>query len=213
MEKVCPVQEIALGESLGHVHYAINYLKNPDAFHLGEKVAIIGAGNVAMDVARTALRKNSREVTIIYRRGHDTVTAEPYEVEYAKVDGARFEFFKSPVEITEDGVMLVSTSEKVNENGDVGIETIEGTEELFEADSVIIAVSQKPRSNIVSTTGGIEIDRFGLVVTDDTGRTTREGVFASGDVVTGAKTVVEAVNFSKRSAQAIESFIKEKYGI
>ncbi len=67
--------------------------------------------------------------------------------------------------------------------------------------------------NIVSTTGGIEIDRFGLVVTDDTGRTTREGVFASGDVVTGAKTVVEAVSFSKRSAQAIESFIKEKYGI
>jgi glutamate synthase (NADPH/NADH) small chain len=200
------------GESLGHVHYAINYLKNPDAFALGKRVAIIGAGNVAMDVARTALRKGALEVTILYRLGQDTMTAEPYEVEYAKVDGARFEFYKVPVEIVEEGVMLVSTTEKVDEAGKKTIETVEGTEELFAADSVIIAVSQKPRANIVSTTGGIKTDKFGLVLTDTEGRTTREGVFASGDVVTGAKTVVEAVNLSKKSAQTIADFVRNKYG-
>lgn len=201
------------GESLGHVHYAINYLKNPDAFALGKRVAIIGAGNVAMDVARTALRKGAQDVTILYRLGQDTITAEPYEVEYAKVDGARFEFYKAPVEIVEDGVQLVSTTEKVDEGGKVTIETIEGTEELFPADSVIIAVSQKPRANIVSTTGGIKTDKFGLVLTDEEGRTTREGVFASGDVVTGAKTVVEAVNFSKKSAQTIAEYVQKKHGL
>ncbi len=200
------------GESLGHVHYAINYLKNPDAFDLGKKIAIIGAGNVAIDVARTALRKTAEDVSIIYRHSPDTMTAEPLEIEYAKIDGARFEFFKVPVEIVEDGVILASTAERKDEAGNITIEKIEGTEELFQADSVIIAVSQRPRANIVSTTGGIQTNRFGLVLTDEHGRTTREGVFASGDVVTGAKTVVEAVHFSKKSAQTIEAFIAEKYG-
>jgi len=200
------------GESLGHVHYAINYLKNPDAFDLGKKIAIIGAGNVAVDVARTALRKTAEDVSIIYRHAPDTMTAEPLEIEYAKIDGARFEFFKTPVEIVEDGVILASTAEKKDEAGNITIEKIDGTEELFQADSVIIAVSQRPRANIVSTTGGIQTNRFGLVLTDEHGRTTREGVFASGDVVTGAKTVVEAVHFSKKSAQTIEAFIAEKYG-
>lgn len=199
------------GESLGHVHYAINYLKNPDAFDLGKKIAIIGAGNVAVDVARTALRKTAEDVSIIYRHGPETMTAEPLEIEYAKIDGARFEFFKAPVEIVEEGVVLASTVEKKDEAGNITIEKVEGTEELFQADSVIIAVSQRPRANIVSTTGGIQTNKFGLVLTDEHGRTTREGVFASGDVVTGAKTVVEAVHFSKKSAQTIEMFIAEKY--
>lgn len=200
------------GESLGHVHYAINYLKNPDAFSLGKKVAIIGAGNVAMDVARTALRKGSQEVSIIYRLGPDSVTAEPHEVEFAKIDGARFEFFKAPVRIVDGGVMLASSREMKTPDGATVVECVPGTEELFPADSVLIAVSQKPRANIVSTSGGIRTDKFGLVLTDEEGRTTREGVFASGDVVTGAKTVVEAVNFSKKSAETIADFIGQKYG-
>ena len=81
--------------------------------------------------------------------------------------------------------MLASTTEKVDEAGNITIEKIDGTEELLPADSIIIAVSQKPRSNIISTTGGIKTNKFGLVVTDNDGRTTREGVFASGDVVSG----------------------------
>lgn len=196
------------GESLGHVHFAINYLKNPDSFDLGKRVVIIGAGNVAMDVARTALRKGSRDVTIVNRLGPETVTADPHEVEFAKADGARFECFKAPVEIVDGGVVLASA--RAHADDPSVVEIVSGTEALFEADSVIVAVSQKPRANIVSTSGGIKTNSAGLVVTSEDGSTTREGVFASGDVVTGAKTVVEAVGFSKKSALRIEAHVRQQ---
>ncbi|WP_320172502.1 NAD(P)-dependent oxidoreductase [Maridesulfovibrio sp.] len=187
------------GETLGNVHYAINYLKNPDVYDLGDRVAVIGAGNVAMDVARTALRKGAREVTVLYRRGEEDMSATGYEREYARLDGVRFEFYRSPVELTEDGVVCVRTAMEQDAEGNSRLKTVEGSEHLFEADSVFIAVSQNPRNNLA----GIEIGRTGLVITDEEGRTTREGIFASGDVVTGARTVAEAVRCSKRSAQAI----------
>lgn len=195
------------GESLGHVNYAIDYLKNPDAYDLGNKLCIIGAGNVAMDVARTALRKGVKEVTIMYRGDMDSITAEKNEVEYAKIDGVRFELFKTPVEIVDKGVIYIETSSALDENGNTVFETINDTRHLFESDSVIVAISQGPRAVIVSTTTGIEIDKKGLVSTDLEGRTTREGVFASGDVVTGAKTVVEAVRLSKNVADAIDAYV------
>lgn len=201
------------GESLGNVHFAINYLKNPDVYNLGKRVCVIGAGNVAMDVARTALRKNSEEVTVVYRRGEEDVPATKYEVEYAKIDGVVFEYYRSPVRIIDNGVIFRKMAKIVSEDGTVTLEEIPGSDELFEADSVIIAASQSARSNIVSSTEGLSTNKFGLVITDECGRTTKEGVFASGDVVTGAKTVVEAVNYSKKTACAIEDFIKEKYGI
>lgn len=191
------------GESLGHVHYAIHYLKNPSVYSLGRKVAVIGAGNVAMDVARTALRKGAREVTVLYRRGEDDMSATKYEYEYAKVDGVRFRFYTSPEEINDDGVVCVETQLKEGEDGRARVEPVEGSEFLFEADSVFIAVSQAPRSNLV----GLEVGKTGLIITDEDGRTTREGVFASGDVVTGAKTVAEAVSRSKRSARAIMDYV------
>ncbi len=198
------------GESLGHVHYAIDYLKNPSSFSLGHKVCIIGAGNVAMDVARTAIRRGAKEVTIMYRRDEADMPASQHEIKYAKLDGVKFEFFKSPVEITDDGVRYYHTQKEMD--GDVErLKVLDETEgasaQLFEADSVIIAVSQGPMSNIVSNTRGIEIGNTGLVATDDCGRTTLDGVFASGDVVTGAKTVVEAVAFSKRVAEAIDAYV------
>ena len=201
------------GESLGHVHFAINYLKNPDVYNLGKKVCIIGAGNVAMDVARTALRKNSSDVTIVYRRGEEDISATKYEIDYAKIDGVAFEFYKSPLRITDQGVIFVQTKKITKDNGEVVITVIPDTEELFAADSVIIAASQNARSNIISNTEGISTSKYGLLITDECGRTTRDGVFASGDVVTGAKTVVEAVHYSKKTACAIEDYIKEKYGI
>lgn len=194
------------GESLGHVHYAIDYLKNPEVYNLGKKVCVIGAGNVAMDVARTALRHRSSEVYIMARRGSESVTAEKVEVEYAKLDGVKFEFYKAPVEITDQGVKFVQT--KVLEDGRLIM--LEGTEAVFEADSVILATGQGPRANIVSTTNGINVTGNGLVATDECGRTTREGVFASGDVVTGAKTVVQAVRVSKIVAQAIDEYVCSK---
>ncbi len=195
------------GESLGNVHYAIDYLKNPEVYDLGESLTVIGAGNVAMDVARTALRKGVKTVTIMARRGEKDMPARAYEVEYAKIDGVKFEYYKSPVEITRQGVvykevMLDETTGKSKE--------VEGSETLFQSDSVIIAISQGPKANIVSNSKGIEIDEAGLVITDEDGKTTREGVFASGDVVTGAKTVVEAVKYSKEVAEMMHQYVLSK---
>ena len=191
------------GETLGHVHYAINYLKNPEVYDLGNKVAIIGAGNVAMDVARTALRKGAEEVTVLYRRGEDDMTATKYEADYAKLDGVQFKFFSSPVEIVDGGIICADTRIEESEDGRGKLIQVEGSEALFEADAVFIAASQNPRNNLT----GIEIGKTGLILVDKEGHTTRDGIFASGDVVTGAKTVAEAVNLSKRSAQAIMDYV------
>ncbi len=199
------------GETLGHVHYAIDYLKSPEVYTLGKRVCIIGAGNVAMDVARTALRNGSRDVTIMYRKGAASVDAEPVELEYAKLDGVKFNYYCSPLEITEEGVIYQKTSVTgLNDNGKEIVEFIEDSQELFPCDSVILAIGQKPRRNIVNNTKDIDINNRGLLVTDEYGRTTKEGVFASGDVVTGAKTVVEAVRVSKVVAQAIEEYIESQ---
>lgn len=195
------------GESLGHVHYAIDYLKNPEAYSLGEKLCIIGCGNVAVDVARTAIRSGVRQVSILYRGDAESITAEKREVEMAKIDGVKFEMNKTPVEITDEGVIYLDTVEKEDESGKKVFITVSDVRNLYCADSVIISISQGPRDYIVSTTRGIEIGNQGLVNTDSDGRTTRAGVFASGDVVTGAKTVVEAVKVSKRVAAAIDEYV------
>jgi glutamate synthase (NADPH/NADH) small chain len=197
------------GESLGHVHYAIDYLKNPDVYDLGQRVVIIGAGNTAIDAARTALRKGVREVIIMYRRGEEDMPANREEIEYAKIDGVKFEFFKSPLEILDEGIKYIKT-EKSNNEKDRIVE-IPGTEAILETDSIIIAASQGPKANIVSNTEGLKINNSGLLLTDNLGRTTKEGVFASGDVVTGARTVVEAVSLSKKVAEAIDQYVREKY--
>ncbi|MCL0062954.1 NAD(P)-dependent oxidoreductase [Peptococcaceae bacterium] len=198
------------GESLGHVHFAINYLKNPDVYNLGKSLCVIGAGNVAMDVARTALRKGVRDVYIMYRKGPEHVSASKSEVECAKLDGVKFEFYKQPVEILDEGVKYVETKFIKDDEGNEKLVTIDGTEKIFEVDSVIIATGQGPRGSITSQKE-IKMDKHGLVITDDCGRTTREGVFASGDIVTGAKTVVEAVRASKRVAEAIDEYVSKHY--
>ena len=197
------------GESLGHVHYAIDYLKNPESFDLGKKICIIGAGNVAMDVARTAIRRGAREVTVMYRRDEEDMSATLEEIKYAKLDGVKFDFFKMPIEITDDGIRYKRTEKVMNGDKEKLVE-VDGPEEFHQVDSVIIAVSQGPKSNIVANSTGIEIGKTGLVSTDVCGRTTRDGVFASGDVVTGAKTVVEAVMFSKKVAAAIDAYVMGK---
>ena len=202
-----PLKMGVKGESLGHVHFAIEYLRNPEAYHLGERVLVIGAGNVAMDVARTALRHRSREVTVVCRKGESGVTAHEIEVEYAKIDGVKFEYYKSVVEFTQEGAVLAENRVFTGEDGRERVQPIPGTEQLFPADAIIIAVGQGPRSVIVSSTGGIEVSEYGTLVVDENGRTTREGVFASGDVVTGANTVVEAVRVSKRVADAIDGYV------
>ena len=198
------------GETLGHVHYAIEYLRNPNVYELGKTIAVIGAGNVAMDVARTAYRHGAEQVFILCNKGETTITARQHEVEFAKIDGVQFEFYKTAVEFVDGGVMLADTEVTVDENNNEIATPSKGTEKLFACDSVIIAISQGPRAVIVNSSKGINVTSRGLVETDELGRTSRNGVFASGDVVTGAKTVVEAVRISKLVANAIDEYIQSE---
>lgn len=191
------------GESLGHVHFAIEYLRNPAVYRLGKSIAVIGAGNVAMDVARTAIRNGCTEAYILNNMGDEGITARELEVEYAKIDGAKLMNFKAALEITDEGIILADTH---FEGGTLVAD--KETAELFPVDSVIVAIGQGPRAAIVSTTEGIDVTARGLVAVDEDGRTSRDGVFASGDVVTGAKTVVEAVKVSRRVADAIDEYVR-----
>ncbi len=185
------------GESLGHVHFAIDYLKNPTVYNLGKKVTVLGAGNVAMDVARTAIKNGAEEVRIMYRRGKNDMPADYHEIQSAKIDGIKFDFYKSPLEITKEGIKFEYM------NGDE-----KGKEGFENTNSILIAISQNPRDIIVKNNTQIDTNKQGLLITDEFGHTTRKGVFASGDVVTGARTVVEAVAFSKIVAESMEKYIK-----
>lgn len=196
------------GETLGHSHYAIDYLKNPKSYHLGKKVVVIGAGNVAMDAARSAKYYGSEEVHICYRRGEEDMTATKEEIHEAKEDGVIFTLYKSPIEITDEGVIFVDTQKVTQEDGTVKLEIIPGSEKLFPCDHVIIAVSQIPQSNIVAHTTGLET-KYGLLVTDELGHTTKEGIFACGDVVSGAKTVIQAVVAAKTVAHSIDHYLQK----
>ena len=182
------------GETLGNVHFAIDYLANPKAFELGEKVAIIGNGNAAMDVARTMLRNGVQKVTL-YGRGSE-IAANPHEVAYARVDGAEFVTNRQIIEITERGPLFQDTL-----NPD--------ERELAEADSTIIAISQGPKNKLVLTTKGLKSSERGLLITDEKGKTTSQGVFAAGDVVNGAKSVVAAVADAKIVAEEMHRFMSE----
>jgi len=190
------------GETLGHVHFGINYLNNPDSYKLGKRVIVIGAGNAAMDVARTAIRKGTEKLTCFSLT--KKVAASQYEFSYAKLEGVEFMYNKKPVEIVDEGVIF----RDIIENEDGSFTDVEGTDTLYEADSVIISISQGPQNTIVTTTTGLEANKRGLLVADENGHTSRPGVFASGDVVNGARTVVEAVAHSKKVAEAMHEYIQ-----
>lgn len=190
------------GETLGNVHFAINYLTNPDVYKLGEKVTIIGAGNAAMDVARTAIRNGASEVTCFSI--DKKVAASDYEFKYAKLEGVRFEYGLKPVEILDNGVIF----RKVTQNDDGTYTETDGEDMFYPSSSVVIAISQGPRNVIVSSTTGLNVNKRGLLDADEYGNTTRQGVFASGDVVSGARSVVEAVARSKVVAEAMHNYMQ-----
>lgn len=192
------------GETLGNVHYGINYLNNPDVFDLGDTVIVIGAGNAAMDVARTAIRKGSRHVTVYSIT--ETPAASPKEVEYAMIDGVSFEYLQTALEIKDDGLIICD----VEWTEDGKPVKHEETVRFVPADSVIISISQGPQDRFVNRDRQLEVDDRGLLKTNEKGETTMEGIFASGDVVTGAKTVVEAVKYSKMIADAMDEYVKSK---
>lgn len=200
-----PYQLHIPGETFGNVHYGINYLNNPDVYDLGERVLVIGAGNAAMDVARTAIRKGSRHVTVYSIT--EVPAASPKEVEYAKLDGVEFEYLQTAIEIRDEGAIICD----VEWTEDGKLVKKEETARLVPADSIIISISQGPQDRIVNRDKELQVDDRGLLKTDANGETTMPGIFASGDVVTGAKTVVEAVKYSKMIADAMDEYVKTHY--
>lgn len=176
----------------------------PKAHQLGEKVAVIGMGNVAMDVARTALRHGAKEVTL-YARGK-RISASSHEVSYTKLEGADFVFGKAIESINEAGPMF-KTSIFDENNKVIGYE--EKLDQV-EADSVIICVSQAPKNKLVLTTDQLKTTEKGLLLTDENCMTTHEGVFAAGDVVQGANTVVHAVEEAKRAAEGMIRYMERE---
>ncbi len=190
------------GESLGNVHFGLDYLANPTAYNLGETVAIIGMGNAAMDVARTALRGGTQKV-MLFARGKNAA-ASSHEMSYARLDGAEFIFGKAIDSITPEGPVFKNSI--FDENDKVvgyGEET-----ELVRADSTIISVSQGPKNKLILTTEGLKGSEQGLLIVDENLMTTCKGVFAAGDVVHGSKTVVEAVDEAKRAVKAMIGYME-----
>lgn len=189
------------GEAGGNVLFGLDYLRSPETAAIGERVAVIGAGNTAMDVARTAFRQGAAEVTIYARSKH--VSASSDELEYALLDGCELVQGKAIQYITDQGPVF-KTAIFDEDDKVVGYE-----EELDQVvcDTVIVAVSQKPRNKLIQTTEGLEGDERGLLVVDERGMCTVPGVFAAGDVVTGPNTVVHAVAATKVAVEGMLAYM------
>jgi len=185
---------------------------------IGKRVAVVGGGNVAMDAARCALRLGAENVSVIYRRSEKEMPARHEEYEHAKEEGIEFRFLTNPVKIIGN-----------QEGWAAGIECIEmelgepdstgrrkpvekqDSNYLIDVDTVIMAIGTTPNSLISDTTKGIEkTQKGGIFADEETGRTSREGVYAGGDIVTGAATVIQAMGAGKKAAKAIDEYIKSK---
>lgn len=183
----------------------------------GRRVAVVGGGNVAMDAARCAKRLGAQEVCIIYRRSMEELPARAEEVENAIEEQIEFKTLMNPTRILGDENGNVTGIECVNmelgepdESGRRRPVAIKGSEHIIDVDSVIIAIGTSPNPLIKSTTAGLEVDKRGCIIADENGRTSREGVFAGGDTVTGAATVIKAMGAGKAAAKAIDEYIKSK---
>lgn len=183
----------------------------------GRRVAVVGGGNVAMDAARCAKRLGAQEVCIIYRRSMEELPARAEEVENAIEEQMEFKTLMNPTRILGDENGNVTGIECVNmelgepdESGRRRPVAIKGSEHIIDVDSVIIAIGTSPNPLIKSTTAGLEVDKRGCIIADENGRTSREGVFAGGDTVTGAATVIKAMGAGKAAAKAIDEYIKSK---
>lgn len=197
------------GETLGHVHYAIDYLRTPSSYDLGDKVIVIGAGNVAMDAAISAKYYGSKEVVVAYRRGFEDMSATKHEISEAKKEGVIFNTFKSPVEIVDEGILLEDTYKVENSDGSFSLVAVEGSQKLYECDTILVAISQVPKNTIVINNKGIDTKHNGLILTNEKGQTTRDGVFACGDVTHGARTVIEAVVDAKDVAVSMDHYLQQ----
>ncbi len=217
------------GENLLGVYSANEFLTrinlmNADKFpeydtpvRVGDKVAVIGAGNTAMDAARTSLRAGAQEVHIVYRRSEDEMTARIEEYHHAIEEGINFNWLTNPVEFLgdEEGwlrAMRVVEMElgEPDASGRPRPIPIEGSEFEIEVDTVIMAVGTSPNPVVSSATPGLDTHFWGgIIVDEETGETTREGVFAGGDAVTGAATVIQAMGAGKTAARAMDEYLQD----
>ena len=217
------------GEALCGVYSANEFLTRtnlmkayrPDSqtpIQKAHRVAVVGGGNVAMDAARCAKRLGAEEVYIVYRRSEAELPARKEEVEHAKEEGIEFRLLNNPVRILDDGKGFVGGMECIRmELGEPDASgrrrPVEkaGSEFVLDVDCVIMAIGTSPNPLIKSTTEGLETQRWGGIVADEvTGQTSREGVFAGGDAVTGAATVILAMGAGKAAAKAMDEYIRNK---
>ena len=202
------------------------YLDNPETpIMKGGKVAVVGGGNVAMDAARTALRLGAEKVYIVYRRSMDELPARREEVEHAEEEGIEFRLLCNPTEIlgynnSEDSrdpkngfvkAMRCIRMElgEPDERGRRRPVEIKGSEFTLDVDTVIMSIGTSPNPLIKSTTEGLEVNRWGGIIVTEDGATTKSGVFAGGDAVTGAATVISAMGAGKVAAAAIDKYLKK----
>ncbi|MBQ5608738.1 MAG: NADPH-dependent glutamate synthase [Rikenellaceae bacterium] len=215
------------GENLNGVVSANEFLTRANLMHaydeeydtpiyVGRRVVVVGGGNVAMDAVRTAKRLGA-EATIVYRRSEVELPARVEEVHHAKEEGIEFRMLTNPIEVvgTDKGwVRAIRCVEmelgEPDESGRRSPVVKEGSEFEIECDVVIMALGTSPNPLIAATTDGLETNRRGCIVADDEGRTSREGVFAGGDIVTGAATVILAMGAGRRAAKAIDEYVKSK---
>ena len=215
------------GENLNGVVSANEFLTRTNLMHAydgeydtpiyaGRRAVVVGGGNVAMDAVRTAKRLGA-EATIVYRRSEVELPARVEEVHHAKEEGIEFRMLTNPIEVlgTENGwVRAVRCVEmelgEPDESGRRSPVVKAGSEFEIECDVVIMALGTSPNPLIAATTDGLETNRRGCIVADDEGRTSREGVFAGGDIVTGAATVILALGAGRRAAKAIDEYVKSK---
>ncbi|MCQ4022961.1 NADPH-dependent glutamate synthase [Ruminococcus sp. zg-924] len=217
------------GESLKGVYSANEYLTRvnlmkaykPDSktpIKHSKNVAVVGGGNVAMDAARSAKRLGAENVYIVYRRGMEELPARAEEVEHAQEEGIIFKTLTNPVEVLgdEDGMVrgMKCVEMELGEPDDSGRRrpiVKEGSEFELEIDTMIMSIGTSPNPLIRQTTPGLDTNRHGCIITNgDDGLTTREGVYAGGDAVTGAATVILAMGAGKQAAKAMDEYIKSK---
>lgn len=183
---------------------------------IGKRVIVVGGGNVAMDAARTAKRLGA-EVTVVYRRGEVELPARREEVLHAKEEGIAFQFLTNPIEILGDENFWVQEIKCVrmklgeaDESGRAAFSVIEGSEFTIESETVIMSLGTSPNPLIASTTNDLALNRWKGIEAKESGETSREGVFAGGDAVTGAATVILAMEAGKKAAIAIDQYLVEK---
>ena len=183
---------------------------------VGEKVAVVGGGNVAMDAARTAKRLGAQEVYIVYRRSENELPARAEEVEHAKEEGIIFKLLTNPVKVLGDEKGWVSGMECISmelgepdASGRRSPVEIKNSNFILPVNMVVMAIGQGPNPLVQSTTDGMDVNRHGNIVADETGATTKKGVYAGGDIVTGAATVISAMGAGKKAAETIHEYIKK----